>query len=105
MVTEASKIINIFYSYAHEDRELRKEALDCFEQALRIDSKYADAYSGKGVALYASYHYKEALAAYEEAEHCNPTWGYVHYQKGKVLDHLGMSQEAQQAFEKAKELG
>jgi tetratricopeptide (TPR) repeat protein len=52
-----------------------------------------------------SYRYKEALAACEEALQCDPTIGYVHYQKGKVLDRLRRPQEAQQAFEGAKELG
>ncbi|TMC20895.1 MAG: tetratricopeptide repeat protein [Chloroflexi bacterium] len=46
-----------------------------------------------------------ALEAYNKAIQCDPHYAYAYYQKGKALKHLEKLQEAQEAFDKAKELG
>src|SRR5437588_3223438 len=40
------------------------EALEAFEQALRLDSKYLEAYQQKGITLYELEHYNDALETF-----------------------------------------
>jgi len=47
---------------------------------------------------------EEALAAYEQAIRLDPNYTYAYYGKGFVLNELKRYKEAEQAFEKARQL-
>jgi tetratricopeptide (TPR) repeat protein len=74
------------------------------EQAIRLNTNYADAYYMKGTVLYNLKCYVEALAAFEQAIHLDPNYAYAYYGKGNALDKLRRSNEAQQCYEKARRL-
>jgi tetratricopeptide (TPR) repeat protein len=82
-----------------------EEALAAYEQAIRLDPNFADAYYNKGIALNELKRHEEALAAYEQAIHLNPNDAYAYNGKGIALRDLKRYKEADQAFEKARKLG
>jgi tetratricopeptide (TPR) repeat protein len=82
-----------------------EEALAAYEQAIRLDPNYANAYNGKGDALGDLKRNEEALAAYEQAIRLDPNYALAYNNKGLALQRLGKNKEAQQAFERAKQLG
>ena len=49
--------------------------------------------------------YEEALAAYDQAIRLNPNDDFAYYGKGIALRTMGKTNEAEQAFEKARQLG
>ncbi len=87
------------------------DAMHSFERALELDSGYSDAWVGKGFTVHiqniveGSEDFEGALEYFETAidlDQNNPSaWAG----KGMVLEALGRSQEAQEAFERAEELG
>ncbi len=84
-------------------RELKRyeEALSAYEQALRLDPNFADAYINKGIALRELKRQEEALAAYEQALRLDPNYAVAHNNKGNVLDDLKRYEEALAAYELA----
>jgi tetratricopeptide (TPR) repeat protein len=80
------------------------EALSAYEQAIRLDPKYALAYYGKGVALDKLKRYEEALSAYEQAIRLDPSYDIAYANKGDALKQLGRQTEAQQAYDKVRQL-
>lgn len=59
----------------------------------------------EGEKLLMLHRYEEGLRAYEEAIRLDPNLALAYYCKGLVLRNLGRDDEAQRAFEKAKQLG
>jgi len=49
--------------------------------------------------------YEEALAAFDQAIRLAPNVPQAYYDKGNVLDTLGRSMEARQAYDMAQRLG
>ena len=49
--------------------------------------------------------YEEALAAYEQVLRLDPNNALAYNNKGYVLNKLNRKEEAQQAYEKARQLG
>ncbi len=83
---------------------LFREALEAYEQALRLDRHFADAYFGMGNALYFLDQYEEALQALEQAIRLAPHNATYHNNKGGVLYSLGRYREALAAYEQALRL-
>ncbi len=50
-------------------------------------------------------HYEEALAAYDQAIHLDPTYAAAYYSKGDLHLLLERGREAEQAYEEARRLG
>jgi Flp pilus assembly protein TadD len=48
---------------------------------------------------------QEALTAFNHAIQLNPHLAIAHHNKGLALEHLGHPKAAQQAYERAKQLG
>jgi tetratricopeptide (TPR) repeat protein len=71
-----------------------EEALVTFEQAIRLDSKYAPAHYGMGIALEHFKRYEEALVAFEQAIRLDSKYAPAHYGKGIILERLKQDQEA-----------
>lgn len=69
------------------------------------NSRYADAWCGKGAATANQGNYEEGINALDEAIRIDPNLVEAWYNKGAVLKALGRTSEANAAFAKAKELG
>lgn len=75
-----------------------EEALDAYNQAIRLDPNYALAYTGKGSALNNLKSYEEALEVCNQAIRLNPNYALTHYTKGTVLANLKRREEALDAY-------
>jgi len=62
-----------------------EEALADYEQAIRLDPNFADAYNSKGAILNDLKRHEEALAANEQAIRLDPNISFAHYGKGLLL--------------------
>ena len=80
------------------------EAVDAYEQALRLAPSYAFAYKGKGDALIALSRYEEALAAYEQAIERDPKYAAAYNGEGDALTWLGRYEEAEISFAQGEEI-
>ena len=58
-----------------------------------------------GHAIYDLKRYEEARTAYDQAISLDPKDATAYYNRGLALDRLGKKKEAQQAYNKAKQLG
>lgn len=81
-----------------------EEAIEACNCALHLDSSYARAYHGKGLALAQLKRYGEALEAFEQACTLTPNTAKVHADMGSVLYLLKNYQRAGIAYRKASEL-
>ena len=76
-----------------EGDELRKQqrysqALQAYEEALRMDPRNFYAWNGKGTTLYNQGNYKKALEAYSRATEIDPSNAIVWVSAGLVLNRL-----------------
>ena len=80
------------------------EALDLFNQALRLDSSLAGAWNNRGTCLFHLGRLAEACRSYEIALELDPRNALLHKNYGSVLLALGRYDEAVKAFEEALRL-
>ena len=80
--------------------EQYQEALEAYEQAIRLDPQFADAYHNKGITLNNLQRYQEALEAYDQAIRLNPQYAPV-YHKSNTLRDPQRCEEALVAYEQA----
>ncbi len=76
-----------------------QEALNAYEQALRLDAKNVDALNGKGRVLRWLERYQEMLAVYERMAQLYPDDTRAFCGKGFALYYMDRNQEALTAFE------
>jgi tetratricopeptide (TPR) repeat protein len=81
------------------------EALETYEMAIQLNPADARACNGKGMTLFALKRYQEALTAYEQAIELDPNNALFHYNKGEALRYLGKQELAEQARQRARQLG
>ena len=77
------------------------QALQAYEEALRIDSRNFYAWNGKGTALYNQGNYRKALEAYQRATEIDSNNAVVWVSAGLVLNRLQRYQQALVHFERA----
>ncbi|TMC22512.1 MAG: tetratricopeptide repeat protein [Chloroflexi bacterium] len=77
------------------------QALQAYEEALRIDPRNFYAWNGKGTALYNQGNYRKALEAYQRATEIDPDSAVVWVSAGLVLIRLQRYQQALVHFERA----
>ena len=77
------------------------EALDAYDQAIRLDPTNARFYSNKGRALNRLKRYEEAVATYDQAIHLDPTNTLAYYKKGYILNSLKQHEEAIVVYDQA----
>jgi len=77
------------------------QALQAYEDALRIDPRNFYAWNGKGTALYNQGNYRKALEAYQRATEIDSNNAVVWVSAGLVLNRLQRYQQALVHFERA----
>ena len=77
------------------------EAIQCYDQALRIDPQYAAAWSNKGNSLASLGRFDEALQCFEQALRITPQLVEAWVSKGASLANLGRFAEAVQCYDQA----
>jgi hypothetical protein len=81
-----------------------REALECFDQALRLDPRLAEAHYNRGVALLTLARSREAVASLQEALRLKPEFLLAYNNLGCALSHEGRAQEAEAAYARCLEL-
>jgi protein O-mannosyl-transferase len=77
------------------------EAIEQFEQALKIKPDFAKAHYNLGTALMQTGRVAEAIEQYEQALKIEPDHPYAHNNLGAALMHTGRASEAIEQFEQA----
>ena len=75
-------------------------ALDYYDQAIKIDPNYTDAWNNKGNALGDLGKYNEAIECYDRAIEIDPNFARPWNNKGNVLHNLGKDDEAIECYDK-----
>lgn len=78
-----------------------QNALDCFKEVIKLDSKDINAWFTKGWALGNLGRWEEALDAFEQALKINPKYKEARNNKGVALGKLGRYKNALAAFDEA----
>ncbi len=81
-----------------------QEAIACYDKALEIDPRHANAWANKGNCLHSIGRYQEAIACLNEALEINPRFAGAWSNKGNSLNSLGRHQEAIACCDKALEI-
>ncbi len=81
-----------------------QEAIDQYEQALRLKPDYAEAHENLGVALEKTGKLQEAIGHYEQAVLIRPEYPEAHYNLGVALERVGRATEAIDQYEQALRL-
>ncbi len=85
--------------------ERYEEAIECFDTAIEIDPRYADAWYSKGVVLANLERYEEAIKCFDKAIEIDPTKNASAWSnKGLVLGKLERYEEAMICCDKAIEI-
>ncbi len=82
-------------------QQMYSQALQAYEDALRMDQRNFYAWNGKGTALYNQGNYRKALEAYQRATEIEPENADVWVSAGLVLNRLERNQQALVHFERA----
>jgi len=80
------------------------EAINCYEQALALDSRFADAWGNMGVSYGGKGDHQKALECFDRALEITPNDPHWLYNKGVALRKLGRTEEAFHCFSKAEAL-
>lgn len=78
-----------------------REALESFDQAIKLKSKYAEAHNNRAAALAALGQDEAALDSYRKAVAIKPDYAEAHYNLGTSLRTLGRYEEALRSFDRA----
>jgi tetratricopeptide (TPR) repeat protein len=80
------------------------KAIECFDKALEIDSKYVPALIDKGIALLNLERYEDAIECYDKAIEIEPKNAYARFNKGNTLSNLKRYEDAIKYFDQALEI-
>jgi len=76
-----------------------------YDEAIRPDPQYEDAYYNRGLAYSYLGQHKRAIHDYDEAIRLDPQYADAYYNRGVAYERLGQQKLADRDFAKAKELG
>ncbi|MFT4019028.1 MAG: tetratricopeptide repeat protein, partial [Agriterribacter sp.] len=95
--SEARFIQGLYYSNIND----KAKALASFDECIKNDYTFLDAYVEKGLLLYDSKDYKAALAVFEQSIQVSNTFAEGYYNAGRCEEALGNKEEAKLYYEKA----
>ena len=80
------------------------DAIKCYDQALKLDSRCASCWNGKGGILNISGRYEDAILCFDQTLELDPLFATAWNNKGDSLNSLGRREEAIICLDKALEL-
>ena len=80
------------------------EAISSYDEAIKIDPKFAEAWYNKGIALRKLKKYEEAIKCFDEAIKIDPKFAEAWYNKGIALRKLKKYEEAIKCFDEARKI-
>src|SRR5512137_471613 len=83
------------------NQERYGEAIQAYDQAIRLDSNSTDAWYNKGNALKSQGEYDQAIQAYDQAIRLDPNFAEAWRKKAAAFSASGRYDEAMQAFNEA----
>jgi tetratricopeptide (TPR) repeat protein len=83
---------------------LYQQAVDAYQQAIKIRSDYAEAYYGLGYAYRKLGMYHKAIEAYKQVTKINPDYFNAYLGLGYTYNKLGMHREAVEAYKQATKI-
>lgn len=86
--------------HAHRQGQL-EQAFSLYQDTLKFDAQYVDAYINMGVLLRALNQPQAALASYDKAIELRPGSAQAHYNRGNVLNDLQQYQAALESFNRS----
>lgn len=86
------------------ERGRYEEALQAFDEAIRLDPEHVDAWTMRGLTLADLSNYDEAIQSYDEAIRLDPKHSGAWYGKSMALRILGRIPEADAAYARSEEL-
>jgi len=95
--SQAKFIQGLYYSNIND----KARALASFDECIKNDYTFLDAYVEKGLLLYDSKDYKAALAVFEQTIQVSNTFAEGYYNAGRCEEALGNKEEAKLYYEKA----
>jgi tetratricopeptide (TPR) repeat protein len=81
------------------------EAIQDFDQAIRLDPAFPDAFNFRGVAWAGKGQFERAIADFDQAIKLDANYAVAIYNRGLAAQNLGRTDEAARFFEKAKQAG
>jgi tetratricopeptide (TPR) repeat protein len=84
-----------------EDASSQGEAIEAYEQALKLDPNHAAAHINLGTLFYNRQDYGKAEEHYRKAVAIDSRYALAHFDLGNVLDETGRLKEAIQAYRQA----
>jgi len=78
---------------------------NCYNQAIKFQPNYADAYNNRGVAYNNKGLYDAAIADYTQALRIDPNYAAAYYNRGIAYLMKGAKRNARQSLEHARDLG
>lgn len=78
-----------------------QKAIELFDEAIKHDYNFLDAYREKGIILYDQKKYNEALKVFQLATTVSPTYAHSYYWMGKTQEALNQKEEAKLNYERA----
>jgi predicted O-linked N-acetylglucosamine transferase (SPINDLY family) len=78
-----------------------QDAIDSFDEAIKLKSKYAEAHNNRGAALADLGRDEEAVESLRKAIAIKPDYGDAHYNLGSALRVLGRNDEALKSLDRA----
>ena len=102
-LTEADAKALVSEGVLSADYDEHKEAIEFYDKALKI-IETGEIYLNKGISLVELEKYDDAILSYEKAIEISPGYGDAWYNKGELLKHTGLEDEASVCFDKVNEL-
>jgi tetratricopeptide (TPR) repeat protein len=90
-----------FKGLYYENTGATAQALKLFDEAIRHDYYFIDAYMEKGEVLYDQKNYQQALKTFQLAVTITPTYAPAYYWVGKCLEAMGNKVDAKTNYQRA----
>ena len=90
-----------YIGLAFQDKGKYREAIQHYDEAIRINPQDADAYNNRGNAKFALGLYRDAIADCDRAIHLNPQYTAAYYNRGTAQHALGRHHEAIADYDQA----
>jgi len=87
--------------YLHGEEDNRKEAINAYNEAIRLNPDNAEAYNNRGTVKRSLGQHEAALADYDKAIELNPDDATAYNNRGVTKKNLGRLNEAREDYQKA----